>query len=244
MDVAATPLVALVVAGGSGSRFGSAVPKQFLALAGVPVFVHTVRRFLDFAPHLRVVVVLPQAHLPTGQALLQQHLTSSMLARVRGTTGGATRTASVTAGLREAAHWLPKAEHAQALVAVQDAVRPFAHHPMLQASFASASQHGSGVAAVPSKSSLRRRTPTGSLAVDRSEYFAVQTPQTFRLPELLTACLAPPPGEFTDDASLMEAAGHNIHLVPGGYDNIKITTPEDLILAELFLSGQMTSAPQ
>ena len=244
MDFAATPLVALVVAGGSGSRFGSAVPKQFLALAGVPVVVHTVRRFLDFAPHLRVVVVLPQVHLATGDDLLRQHLGADQLGRVRCTVGGATRTASVTAGLQEASSWLSADELPRALVAVQDAVRPFANAPMLQASFASAAQHGSGVAAVPSKSSLRRRTATGSVAVDRSEYFAVQTPQTFRLPELLAACLAPPPGEFTDDASLMEAAGHNIHLVAGGYDNIKITTPEDLILAELLLSGQMTNAPQ
>lgn len=222
------PLAALVVAGGTGTRFGAPLPKQFVTLAGKPVIQHTLERFLELHPALQVGVVMHADFLGIFQDLVVQQLPKAFAARIRTTGGGPERTDSVRNGLGLLAH-LPL----DALIAVQDAVRPFANPRMLAACYIAAAQYGSGVAAVASKSSLRQALPGGgSRAVDRDLYFAVQTPQTFKA-EILRHAYATVPGGFTDDAGLVEAAGHAIHLVTGAYDNLKITTPEDLQLAEL-----------
>jgi len=223
------PLAALVVAGGTGTRIGGPLAKQFLPLAGEPIIFHTLRRFLALEASLQVCVVMHTDYIEMLHALAKQHLTQAQRERLSVAVGGPERTNSVRNGLSMLAG-LP----AHTLVAVQDAVRPFANPGMLTASYASAAQYGSGVAAVGSKSSLRKMKPDGSSeAVDRSMYYAVQTPQTFTL-EVLQKSYAFENGQlFTDDASLVEAAGYPIHLVEGAYDNIKITTPEDLQLAEL-----------
>jgi 2-C-methyl-D-erythritol 4-phosphate cytidylyltransferase len=221
-------LAALIVAGGTGTRFGAPLPKQFVNLAGKPVIQHTLERFLELHPALQVVVVMHADFLDMFQDLVVRHLHDAFASRIETTAGGPQRTDSVRNGLALLQH-LP----AEALIAVQDAVRPFANPPMLAACYMAAAKHGSGVAAVASKSSLRQALPGGgSVAVDRDLFFAVQTPQTFRA-DVLRHSYTTVRGEFTDDAGLVEAAGHAIHLVTGAYDNLKITTPEDLQLAEL-----------
>jgi 2-C-methyl-D-erythritol 4-phosphate cytidylyltransferase len=122
------------------------------------------------------------------------------------------------------------------VVVVHDGVRPFFTNEMLRQAMTSAAELGSGVCCVPVKSSIRMRTAHGSKAVDRALFYHVQTPQCFRLPQLLASYEeADPDVEFTDDASLFEAAGHEIHIVEGHYDNLKLTTPEDLLVAEALL---------
>lgn len=234
---------AVVVAGGVGTRFGGEVPKQFLPLGGEPIVVHTLRRFLTLSDELRVVLVLPKDQVGAWEAEHRRHILPDRLDRVTVAVGGATRTQSVLHGLQALYHELDEGHLYTHLVAIQDAVRPFSTPETILASYHSAAAHGSGVAAVPSKSSLRRKTATGSEAVDRADYYAVQTPQTFRLDWLWQAYHRITDNTYTDDASLIEEAGHPIRLVDGTYDNLKITTPEDLIVAEQLLPAHLQRWP-
>ena len=217
------------------AELGTELPKQFLRLAGRPIVVHTLERFLEFDPGLQAVLVLPPAYVARAGELVLAHLGPAHAARVSVTAGGASRTQSVRQGL---AHLSALAPVGPAdLVAVQDAVRPFVTHEMIGAAYALAAERGAAICCVPSKASLRQLQPGGaSLAVDRAQFLAVQTPQTFALP-LLLECYARATADFTDDAALVEAQGHHIYTCPGRYDNLKITTAEDLLLAELLLKG-------
>lgn len=228
---------AVIVAGGSGSRMQSELPKQFLPLAGRPVLVHTVQRFLQFDPVLPVVLVLPADHLRFWERLSPVHIEPSQLARVTLTAGGASRTDSVQAGLQALADQVD--DPSQYLVAIHDGVRPFATVDLLQRAYESAAEHGASVACVPVKQSLRHQPKLGeSQPVDRSEYFVVQTPQTFRLDQILISYLDRPDLPFTDDASLHQAAGHTVAICEGSYDNIKLTTPEDMFVGEGILKRE------
>ena len=209
---------AILVAGGSGTRMGADIPKQFLRLPdGTPILVATFRTFAAL-PDTELIVVLPAAHIPIWQSLaVEFHLSAHHTVP-----GGATRTASVAAGMA----LVPD----EALVAVHDGVRPFVSPTLIEACYTAAEQSGAACTAVASKDSLRRRMPDGSsVAVPREEFYLVQTPQTFRARLWKEAYAAAPADTvFTDDASLVEAAGHPITPVEGSYANLKITTPEDL----------------
>jgi len=209
---------AVIVAGGSGTRMGGALAKQFLPLAdGTPILVQTVRVFLALQ-NCQVIVVLPASDRAFWHNLAEKyHISDHKIVP-----GGATRTQSVAAGMA----LVPS----QALVAIHDGVRPFVTAALIEACFTAAKEYGATCAAVPSKDSLRHLLPDGSSqAVAREEYFLVQTPQTFLAKVWQDAyALVGKEGTYTDDASLVEAAGHAIHLVPGSYANRKITTPEDL----------------
>lgn len=209
---------AILVAGGSGTRMGAEIPKQFLRLPdGTPILVATFRTFAAL-PNTKLIVVLPEAHIPTWQSLS----TEFALPVHKTVPGGATRTASVAAGMA----LVPD----EALVAVHDGVRPFVSPALIEACYTAAGESGAACAAVASKDSLRRRMPDGSsMAVPREEFYLVQTPQTFRARLWKEAyAAAASDAVFTDDASLVEVAGHAITLVEGSYANLKITTPEDL----------------
>lgn len=232
-------LSAIVVAGGTGSRMGQPLPKQFALLAGEPVLVHTLRVFLYFKPSIQtLVLVMHPDYIAHWRQLAPHFLNDEEQARIHVVAGGDTRTESVWHGLQLVAQrHSPGDKTEQSLVAIQDGVRPLLTSDMLRLCYETAAKRGSGVAAVPVKSSLRRQTAQGSEAVDRSLYFAVQTPQTFRLAQVLDAYrqLRQSPEPFTDDASLVEAAGFAVHLCNGSYDNLKLTTPADLELAEQIL---------
>ncbi|GAB3890552.1 2-C-methyl-D-erythritol 4-phosphate cytidylyltransferase [Larkinella knui] len=214
---------AIIVAGGSGSRMGITSPKQFLPIGGLPILMHTIRRFCSSDPDLQVSVVLPNEQFPVWKALCHQYNFTESIEVIA---GGQTRFQSVRNGL---AHIATN----DGLVAVHDGVRPFVTTDLIQASFETASRTGSAVACVPLKDSVRLLAPDGSSqAVDRANYRLIQTPQTFQLALFRRAFQAEEQPFFTDCASVVDYAGYPITLIDGSYDNIKITTPEDLAIAE------------
>jgi 2-C-methyl-D-erythritol 4-phosphate cytidylyltransferase len=221
--MAKTPEYAIIVAGGSGSRMQHDLPKQFMEVAGKPILMHTIERFHKYNPAVRIVVVLPQEQLNTWRSLCQKHDFRLFHMTVP---GGATRFGSVKNGL--------DAVMGDGLVAVHDGVRPFVAVETIQAAYEAAATYGSAVVAVSPKDSIRELTAEGSRAVPRAKYKLVQTPQVFQASILRQAYQQPEQEQFTDDASVVESIGESITLVEGSYRNIKITTPEDLILAEAF----------
>lgn len=228
---------ALIVAGGAGSRMGAGVPKQFLPLGGKPILIHTLRRFLSYDARLPVVLVLPAGSFAHWEHLGPRHLRPADLARITLCAGGETRTQSVGQGLEALAAQVP--DPAQCLVAIHDGVRPFATQALLAGTYRQAATGEGAVACVPLKASLRQQDPDGrSRAVDRSLFLEVQTPQTFVLAQILAAYRQRPHDAFSDDASLFEAQGGRISICEGSYDNIKITTPEDIFIGERILARQ------
>lgn len=215
---------AVIVAGGKGSRMGSQEPKQFIEIGGLPVLMHTIKQFYLADASTDLIVVLPQQQIARWAQLVEQH---SFGIPHRVTSGGATRFQSVKKGLRLA--------HGHALVAIHDGVRPFTGTQTINAAFAMAAAKGSAVVAISLKDSIREITKAGSVAKVRSNYRLVQTPQVFNLKLLKEACETEEKPFFTDDASVYEYAGHMVYLVDGHPENIKITTPEDLLIAETLL---------
>ena len=221
----ALPEAAIIVAGGIGSRMQSQIPKQFMAIGGQPILMHTIRRFYEYNPAMQLVVVLPSGEIKKWQALCFTHVFDIKHTVIP---GGTTRFGSVKNGL--ATITAP-----DGVVAVHDGVRPFVPVAVIKQAFAVAAEKGTAVVAVALKESIRQVFETNSKAVDRSQYRLIQTPQCFRLPLLRQAYELPEEPTFTDDASVVERLGQPINLVEGGYENIKITTPEDLLWAETLL---------
>ena len=215
---------AIIVAGGRGLRMGGELPKQFLPLSGKPVLMRTLELFEGEVS--RIILVLPEDHIPFWKELCERyHFTLPHTVAL----GGETRFHSVRSGLSH----LPQA----GLVAVHDGVRPLASRALIRRSFEEAERSGAALPACPVTDSLRLRQDEGkSEAVDRSRYVAVQTPQTFDLGRLQQAYEQAYSPLFTDDASVYEAASlGSITLIDGEETNIKLTTPRDLLLAELLL---------
>lgn len=215
---------AIIVAGGRGLRMGGELPKQFLPLCGKPVLMRTLELFEGEVN--RIILVLPEDHIPFWEELCQRyHFTLPHTVAL----GGETRFHSVRSGLSH----LPQ----EGLVAVHDGVRPLVSSALIRRSFEEAERNGAALPACPVTDSLRLRQDEGkSEAVDRSRYVAVQTPQTFDLGRLQRAYGQAYSPLFTDDASVYEAASlGSITLIDGEETNIKLTTPRDLLLAELLL---------
>ncbi len=219
---------AVIVAGGAGTRMGTALPKQFLELAGKPVLYHTLRAFTDALPHIHIILVLPAHQLSYAQMVLQAFGDERFDVELVG--GGETRFHSVQAGLRS----VPE----NALVAVHDGVRCLATPDLIRRCFVQAQEIGSGVPAVAVADSIREVSGEGSSPIDRSRLRAVQTPQTFQASILLPAYRQAWREDFTDEATVVEAFGEYIHLIEGERANLKITTPDDLILAEAILAAR------
>jgi len=215
---------ALIVAGGQGTRMGTRTPKQFLELKGVPVLVHTVRAFLRYSGYIRIILVLPSAEIKTWQKLAAKYSLPAVILQ----SGGDTRFQSVKRGLE-----MIKEE---GLVAIHDGVRPLISEDIIAASFRLAAVHGSAVASVRLKESVRMVDQHGTRALDRSQYRLIQTPQTFKTSIIRKAYELPEEPSLTDDASVAERAGHKISLFEGSYRNIKITDREDLNVAEGLMS--------
>lgn len=217
---------AVFVAGGSGTRMGGDVPKQFLDLGGIPILQRSVERFLDAAPDSRVIVVLPERHLDQWQELCLQHAVSFPQTIVH---GGMTRFHSVQNALGK----VPDG----AIVSIHDGVRPLFTPGLVRAMLDRMQLPGGPQAlipAVPVTDTLRSTDPSLP-APDRSRLVAVQTPQMFLSEVLKRAYRQPYDTAFTDDASVAERAGARIELFPGEKYNLKITTPEDLALARLLI---------
>lgn len=207
----------IIVAGGSGSRMGATVPKQFLDLGGRPVLMRTIDAFAAIEG-MRVVVVLPRDQMGAWAALCREH---SFAAPHDVAEGGNSRHESVKKGL---ALW-----RGEALVGVHDGVRPLVSRETIERCYAEAARFGTAIPALPSVESVRIVAPDGaSRAVDRRTVMMVQTPQVFRADILRPAYALPDSPLFTDDASVVEAAGAAIHLTEGQRGNIKLTTPDDM----------------
>ena len=215
---------AVIVAGGSGSRMNSEIPKQFLTVHGLPVLMHTIKAFYDYNNDLSIIVVLPSSEMNLWERLCRKHHFSIPVTLV---TGGKTRFQSVRNGLEKI--------ESEGVVAIHDGVRPLVNREIIAASFQIAALHGSAIAAVRLKESIRVTDKDETKTVDRSKYRIIQTPQTFQVKIIKQAYNSPEVPGFTDDASVVEKAGYKISLFEGSYRNIKITTPEDLIIAEAFL---------
>jgi 2-C-methyl-D-erythritol 4-phosphate cytidylyltransferase len=204
------------------------LPKQFVVIAGKPVLVHTLEAFAASSDNLEIILVLPKDHFETWEVIKEKYLP---LLRVHTVPGGNTRFQSVRNGL----HFISESE---GLVAIHDAVRPCISSEIIHASFESAEANGSGVVAIKLKDSIRELKAEQSIARDRNQFVLVQTPQTFQLSLIKAAFTQPESAQFTDDATVFEGAGHRIHLVDGDYQNIKITTAEDLSSCEIHLKNK------
>lgn len=212
----------LIVAGGRGTRMGGPQPKQFLELAGRPVLMHTLEAFDRWDASARFIVVLPEDQIDTWKRLCEAHVFGRIH---RVVAGGETRFHSVRNGLDAVA--------SDGLIAVHDGVRPLVAPSVIAACFAAAADGGAAVPVVPVVESVREvDADGGSRPVDRARFRVVQTPQVFRADVLRAAYCLPYDPRFTDDASVVEASGVAVRLVPGNRENIKLTTPMDLLLAE------------
>lgn len=212
---------AIIVAGGKGLRMGGDLPKQFIPVEGRPVLMRTLDTFHACDPSIQLILVLPPDHQPYWQELCREY---GFRVPHRIADGGATRFHSVQSGLALVGE-------PDALVAVHDGVRPFVSHEVIGRCYAEAEAHGAVVPVVAVVETVRQLLPEGSRTVSRDAYRLVQTPQTFRAPLLRRAYEQPFCEAFTDDASVVEALGHAVHLVEGNRENIKLTTPFDLIVA-------------
>jgi 2-C-methyl-D-erythritol 4-phosphate cytidylyltransferase len=208
---------------------GADRPKQFLLLRGEPVLLHTLRRFAEPALGIaQLVVVLPADQIAYWQQLCAEYEVAIPHTLVA---GGASRWASVKAGLAA----LPAEAPTGALVAVHDGVRPLVPAAVVEAAYQAAASHGAVAVAVPPKDSVRLLGAAGSSPLDRRRLRLMQTPQTFDLALLRRAYRLPELPTFTDDASVVDDL-HPVHLVEGDYRNLKITTPEDLLLATALIA--------
>lgn len=217
----------IIVAGGSGRRMQSALPKQFLMLGNEPVVARTINTFADALPGAEIVVVLPQEHIE-----LWRNLASRFDVAVhRCVAGGSERFESVKCGLKALS---PEVEW----VAVHDGVRALVSRKLIIRTMLDAEQHGASIPVVEVADSYRKITSEGSEIVPRSALRIVQTPQIFSAEILRQAYQQPFDPSFTDDASVVEALGHAISLVEGERTNLKLTTPEDLDWAEWWLGRE------
>jgi len=213
---------AIILAGGHGTRMGSSVAKQFLEIGGKPILRHTIEQFLSLGLDMEIIVVLPADCKEDWRNYCSS---SGFLERYIMPTGGITRFHSV----RNALEYVPEG----AIVAVHDGVRPFVDKEFLLSLFEKASQCEGVIPVVPPVETVREMDGNGmSYTVDRSRYALVQTPQVFRSEILKKAYAQPYSTSFTDDASVVEHAGYKVSLCEGRRYNIKITTPEDLLIAE------------
>ncbi len=201
------------------------MPKQFILLNGRPVLMHTLDAFMQSSYQPHILVVLPESYHEYWKELCLQHKFTQEHFLI---TGGETRFHSV----KNAIAILPDE---QAVVAVHDAVRPLVTSHVIDAAYAQAVQSGNAIAAVKSRDSVRRVSGQLSESLLREEIYLVQTPQTFQLQQLKAAYQLPYHEGFTDDASVAEQAGYNIHVMEGSYQNFKITYPEDILIAETLL---------
>jgi len=215
----------IIVAGGTGTRMQLKTAKQFLPIAGRPVILHTLDAFREFDPDMQIIIVLFKDLFSDFQGLLKEY---NYQLNFDLTAGGEERFHSVKYGLQ-------KVNTEVELVAVHDAVRPLVSTKTIARTFEDAAKTGAAIPAVPVVDTIRELNENESTTLTRSKLRAVQTPQCFKVDLLKSAYNLEYNPVFTDDASVVEATGHEISIVEGNRTNIKITTREDLLIAEALL---------
>ena len=225
--------IAIIVAGGTGHRMNSTIPKQFLLLQGKPILFHTLNQFKKANSSIILYVVLPKNQMDFWAKLCTE------FPEINATTphilvdGGETRFHSSQNGLAAIT------ETEDCLIAIHDGVRPLIKPELISSAFEYAELHGNAILSVPTKDSIRKWDADLKqyISVKRDEIKIIQTPQIFKLTSLRNAFKQTFSTVFTDDASVVESMGETIHLVDGDYTNLKITTPEDLNLAESLMKS-------
>ncbi len=218
---------AIVVAGGSGTRMGGSLPKQFLLLKDKPVLYYTIKTFLEAYDDLQIVLVLPMDFTDMGQEIIDAFFDKE---RIRITAGGDTRFQSVKNGL--------SLIDEESIIFVHDGVRCLVSKELIHRCYQQAVETGTAIPVVPSKDSIRLITDDGNEAYDRNKVMLVQTPQTFHSKILIPAFQIDYKDKFTDEATVVEAFGMKVSLVEGEENNIKITRPVDLLIAENILNDK------
>jgi 2-C-methyl-D-erythritol 4-phosphate cytidylyltransferase len=211
---------AIIVAGGTGTRMGANLPKQFMLLKGKPVLYYTIKAFIEAYDDLQVILVLPVDYMDIGQQIIAYFDKS----RISITAGGDTRFQSVKNGLALVEE--------ESIIFVHDGVRCLLSKELIHRCYQKALETGTAIPAIASKDSIRLLSKEGSEAFDRNKVMLVQTPQTFQSKILLPAFQTDYKNEFTDEATVVEAYGTKVSLVEGEENNIKITRPGDLLIAE------------
>jgi len=212
---------AIIVAGGTGSRMGGSLPKQFMLLRDKPVLYYSIKTFLDAYDDLEIVLVLPAAFTDIGEEIIDAYFDKE---RIKIAIGGDTRFQSVKNGL--------KLVEEESIIFVHDAVRCLVSVSLVRRCYELAMQTGAAVPVIPSKDSVRILNDDGNGEVDRNKIMFVQTPQTFHSKILLPAFDIDYKDKFTDEATVVEAYGLKVSLAEGEETNIKITRPIDLLIAE------------
>lgn len=220
---------AIIVAGGTGSRMGNNLPKQFQLLAERPILMHTLAKFAHSANTPELIVVLNASMINYWYDECKRY---AFTVKHHIVEGGETRFQSVQNGINYIAEMQPAAD---SLVAIHDAARPLISSELIDEAYTKTAVLGATVVALASTNSVRYGTEASNKAVDRSHVWIVQTPQTFQWPILSEAFTQEEQPFFTDDASVVEQLDIPIHIVPGEPQNIKITYPEDLKIAEMLL---------
>lgn len=216
--------IAVIVAGGSGTRMGGEVPKQFLMLKDKPLLYYSLKKFLDSYEDMQVILVMHPDFLDRGQEIIDAYFDKE---RIRITAGGETRFHSVKNGLALI--------EGECIVFVHDAVRCMLSVDLIRRCYEKAITDGTAIPAIPSKDSIRLLTENGPEVYDRNKVMLIQTPQTFHSKIIIPAYQIEYKEKFTDEATVAEAYGMNVSLVEGEDTNIKITRPLDLIIAEKVL---------
>jgi 2-C-methyl-D-erythritol 4-phosphate cytidylyltransferase len=217
---------AVLVAGGSGSRMKSDLPKQFILLKNKPLLVYTIESFLQVDADINIILVLPEQYLQTGKDIVAQYFNDKEIII---TSGGATRFHSVKNGLMQI--------NEEGIVLVHDAVRSLVSVDLIQRSLNEVIIKKAIIPAISSKDSVRLIEGEKNKSISRDTVMLVQTPQTFFSEDLKKAFEMEYNDSFTDEASVMEAAGFQIYIIAGDENNIKITHPIDLIIAEKILDN-------
>ena len=218
---------AVIVAGGSGQRMGSDIPKQLLLLKGKPLLQYTLQTFLKTYSDLKIILVLPALHITTGKEMVKQ---MDVEERVQIIAGGDTRFHSVQNGLREIKE--------RSIIFVHDGVRCLVKSQLIINCYKQALEKGSAIPAVVPTDSLRLEDGSEHHVIDRNKVRIIQTPQTFASKMLLPAFKQEYEVSFTDEATVVEAAGNKVYLIEGDYNNLKITRPIDLFIAEKLLEEE------
>jgi 2-C-methyl-D-erythritol 4-phosphate cytidylyltransferase len=216
--------IAIIVAGGTGQRMGSVVPKQFLEIEGKAILMHTIDQFIAAFDDIELVVVLPEGYIQQGQKLISKKFKTT----IQFVAGGDTRFQSVKNGLAKVTE--------KSIVFVHDAVRCLLTPALVQRCYQQALDKGSAIPAVSSTDTVRIMENEHHKLFDREKVMLIQTPQTFQSEILLAAFKQDYQLSFTDEANVVEANGQEIFLVDGEFENIKITRPLDLAIATYVLT--------
>jgi 2-C-methyl-D-erythritol 4-phosphate cytidylyltransferase len=217
---------AVIVAGGSGLRMNSIIPKQFLLVRNKPLLYYTIDAFLKAYDDMQVILVLPEDHISKGQEIIDAYFDNE---RISICPGGRTRFHSVQNGLMLI--------NDESIVFVHDGVRCLLTQDLIHRCYNETISSGSAIPVIPSKDSIRLLTESSHIALDRHKVKLVQTPQTFHSKILLAAFRIDYKDMYTDEATVVEAFGIKVNLIEGEENNIKITTPGDIFIAEQILRG-------